>query len=102
MVLMGNEERISASTALRIGLVTEVVEGHEPLWARAHDLAARMAQNPSMTLQGTVRMIWESMDMNRSTALVHAMRLPTFLNPIVQKTLDVAAMRKAPRKFELR
>lgn len=102
MVLMGNDERISAPTALRIGLVTEVVEGHEALWARAHELAARIALHPPMTLQGTVRMIWESMDMNRSTALVHAMRMPTFVNPLVQKNLDVAAMRKAPRKFELR
>src|SRR6185436_4944805 len=37
MALMGNDERVSAETALRIGLVTEVVAA-EQLWSRAHQI----------------------------------------------------------------
>ena len=39
MALMGNRERVSAETALRLGLVTEVVARDE-LWDRAHEIAA--------------------------------------------------------------
>src|SRR6201998_4091588 len=38
MALMGNDERVGADTALRIGLVSEVVPG-DRLWNRAHDAA---------------------------------------------------------------
>ncbi|VFA88393.1 enoyl-CoA hydratase [Gordonia paraffinivorans] len=66
--LMGTEERITAETALRLGLVTEVVD-RENLHARAHEIAAR---NP-VAVQGTVRAIWESLDMTRSAALQNGM-----------------------------
>lgn len=70
--LMGTEERICAETALRIGLVTEIVS-REELRARAHGIAAAIAaRNPSAT-QGTVRAIWESLDMTRSAALQNGM-----------------------------
>ena len=39
MALMGNDERVCADTALRIGLVTEVVTA-DALWTRAHEIAA--------------------------------------------------------------
>src|SRR5690606_2284678 len=39
MTLLGNDERISAETAFRINLVSEVVK-LERLWDRAHELAA--------------------------------------------------------------
>ena len=42
IALMGNDERVSADTALRIGLVSEVVSP-ERLWARAHEIAATIA-----------------------------------------------------------
>src|SRR4029077_51351 len=61
MALSGNDERVTAATALRIGLVTEVVERDE-LWARAHELASGIARKPSAATQGTVRAIWESLD----------------------------------------
>ena len=38
MALTGNGERVSAGTALRLGLVTEVVPRPE-LWSHAHELA---------------------------------------------------------------
>jgi len=65
---MGTEERITPETALRIGLVTEVVPRAE-LWDRAHAIAASIAARNPVAIQGTVRAIWESLDMTRSTAL---------------------------------
>jgi enoyl-CoA hydratase/carnithine racemase len=58
---MGNEERMSAETALRVSLVTEVVDRNQ-LWPRAHELAAEIAAKPTSATQGTVRAIWESLD----------------------------------------
>jgi enoyl-CoA hydratase/carnithine racemase len=66
--LMGTEERITAATALRLGLVTEVVPGAD-LRARAHQIAADIAARNPRAIQGTVRAIWESLDMSRSIAL---------------------------------
>ena len=40
MALLGNDERVGAETALRIGLVTEIV-ARAALWDRAHEIAAR-------------------------------------------------------------
>lgn len=59
MALMGNDERISAETALQIGLVTEVVEAGQ-LWTRAHEIAATIANKPPSATQGTVKAVWES------------------------------------------
>ncbi|HEX3955580.1 MAG TPA: enoyl-CoA hydratase/isomerase family protein, partial [Trebonia sp.] len=66
--LMGSEERITAQTALRLGIVTEVV-ARDALWDRAHAIAKSIAARPSKPIQGTVRAIWESIDMTRSMAL---------------------------------
>src|SRR5665213_2484472 len=46
MALLGNDERVSADTALRISLVTEVVDPND-LWPRAHELAAAIAAQPT-------------------------------------------------------
>ncbi|MCU1397987.1 MAG: fadK5 [Acidimicrobiales bacterium] len=60
--LMGNEERITAPTALRIGLVSEVVPRAE-LRQRADEIAASIAARNPIAIQGTVRAIWESTEM---------------------------------------
>ena len=70
--LMGTEERITAQTALRIGLVTEVVP-RASLWERAHGIAADIAARPPQPIQGTVRAIWESLDTTRTVALQRGM-----------------------------
>jgi E-phenylitaconyl-CoA hydratase len=70
--LMGTEERITADTALRLGLVTEVVS-REGLRPRAHEIAASIAARNPRAVQGTVRAIWESLDMTRSMALQNGM-----------------------------
>jgi enoyl-CoA hydratase/carnithine racemase len=61
IALMGNDERVGADTALRIGLVSEVV-APDFLWARAHEVAAAIAAKPPSATQGTVKAIWESLD----------------------------------------
>jgi E-phenylitaconyl-CoA hydratase len=66
--LMGNEERITAATALRIGLVTEVVPRAE-LRDRAREIAVSIAERNPRSIQGTVRAVWESIDMTRITAI---------------------------------
>jgi len=66
--LMGNEERITAETALRLGLVTEVVSRDE-LRGRARAIASSIARRNPRAIQGTIRAIWESLDMTRTPAL---------------------------------
>jgi E-phenylitaconyl-CoA hydratase len=70
--LMGNEERITAATALRIGLVTEVVPRAE-LRSRAREIAVSIAGRNPKAIQGTVRAIWESLDMSRTTAILNGL-----------------------------
>src|SRR5947207_5216424 len=75
MVLMGNDERMGADTALRISLVTEVVAPDE-LWARADAIARQIADKPTIATQGSVRAIWESLDVSRAAALERGMGYP--------------------------
>jgi enoyl-CoA hydratase/carnithine racemase len=66
--LMGVEERMSAQRAHQIGLVSEIVT-QDKLFERAHEVAAIIAGKPSVSTQGTVRAIWESLDTGRSQAM---------------------------------
>ena len=68
LVLMGLDERLSAESALRIGLVNEVVS-REQLWDHAHRLAASIAAKPTVAVQSTIRTLWESLEMGRTEAL---------------------------------
>jgi enoyl-CoA hydratase/carnithine racemase len=81
IALSGNDERVSAATAMRIGLVTEVVE-RERLWPRAHEIAAGIAEKPSAATQGTVRAIWESLDRPYRAALEQGLIYTRLGNPI--------------------
>jgi enoyl-CoA hydratase/carnithine racemase len=81
MALMGNDERVSAETALRISLVTEVVEPGE-LWSRAHELAASIAAKPTAATQGSVRAIWESLDRPYRVAMEQGLIYTRLGNPI--------------------
>ena len=64
MSLTGNAERITAGTALRMGLVSEVVPGDE-LEAAATRLSDSIAANPPWAVQGTLRAIWAAQDLGR-------------------------------------
>jgi enoyl-CoA hydratase/carnithine racemase len=81
MALMGNDERVSAETALRIGLVTEVVD-RDVLWKRAHEIAAGIAAKPTAATQGTVRAIWESLDRPYRAAMEQGLIYTRLGNPI--------------------
>lgn len=86
MALMGNDERVCADTALRIGLVTEVV-AREDLWARAHEIAMTIAAKPPTATQGTVKAIWESLDKPYRAAMDQGLIYTRLGNPIAKAEL---------------
>jgi enoyl-CoA hydratase/carnithine racemase len=83
IALMGNDERVTAATALEIGLVTEVVDRAD-LWRRAHEIAAGIAAKPTSATQGTVRAIWESLDRPYRAAMEQGLLYTRLGNPIGQ------------------
>jgi enoyl-CoA hydratase/carnithine racemase len=95
MTLLGNDERISAQTALRIGLVTEVV-ALDKLWERAHQLAVQIAAKPPVAIQGSVRAIWESLDQPRQIALQTGLKY-CFLGLGAAQQVDRAATKFEPK-----
>jgi enoyl-CoA hydratase/carnithine racemase len=98
IALMGNDERVSADTALRIGLVTEVVTA-DRLWARAHDIAATIAAKPPSATQGTVKAIWESLGKPYRAALEQGLIYTRLGNPLSKAELENQG---GPRKSEPR
>jgi enoyl-CoA hydratase/carnithine racemase len=94
MILLGNDERISAETALRISMVTEVTP-REKLWDRAHELASIIAAKPSAAIQGTVRAMWEARDLPQSLAVKNAMKYTQLGNHLGQAEVDRWSMPKA-------
>jgi enoyl-CoA hydratase/carnithine racemase len=101
MALLGNDERIGAETALRIGLVTEVTPG-DGLWTRAHELAATIAAKPPAAVQGTVRAIWESLDLPRSAALATALKYSQIGNPVGKAEVDRWSIMGKTKKYTVR
>jgi enoyl-CoA hydratase/carnithine racemase len=102
IALMGNDERVCADTALRIGLVTEIVPTDE-LWARAHEIAATIAAKPPTATQGTVKAIWESLDKPYRAALDQGLIYTRLGNPLGKAELaaqsgnGAAPARREPR-----
>ncbi|MCV7279876.1 enoyl-CoA hydratase/isomerase family protein [Mycolicibacterium flavescens] len=89
IALMGNDERVSADTALQIGLVTEIV-AHDQLWARAHRIAAGIAAKPPSATQGTVKAIWESLEKPYRAAMEQNLIYTRLGNPLGQAELTAA------------
>ena len=83
IALMGNDERVTAPTALQMGLVTEVVSRPD-LWERAHEIAATIAAKPTSATQGTVKAIWESLDRPYRAAMEQGLIYTRLGNPIGQ------------------
>jgi enoyl-CoA hydratase/carnithine racemase len=100
IALMGNDERVSAQTALRIGLVSEVVSP-DRLWARAHEIATAIAAKPPSATQGTVKAIWESLDKPYRAALEQNLIYTRLGNPLGQAEL-AAQGERAPAKPTVR
>jgi enoyl-CoA hydratase/carnithine racemase len=90
IALMGNDERVGADTALRIGLVSEVVSGDQ-LWDRAHEIAASIAAKPPSATQGTVKAIWESLDKPYRVAMEQGLIYTRLGNPL--GTAELAAQK---------
>ncbi len=101
MALMGNDERISAQTALRIGLVSEIC-APDTLFARAHALATKIAGKPPAASQGTVRAIWDTIDMPRTAALRTGLNYCLLGNPIGEAQVDRAAIMAGQKKYDIR
>jgi enoyl-CoA hydratase/carnithine racemase len=97
IALSGNDERVTAATALRISLVTEVVPRAD-LWARAHEIAAGIARKPTAATQGTVRAIWESLDRPYRAAMQQGLIYTRVGNPIgAAEVAERGADRPEPR-----
>ncbi len=101
MALLGNDERISAQTALRIGLVSEVLP-LDALYDQAHHLAKLIAAKPLAATMGTVRAIWDSLDLPRSVALATALKYCQIGNAVGVPQVDRAAVMAAAKTFEVR
>ena len=99
MALLGSHERMTADTALRSGLVTEIVE-RDSLRDRAHAIAAAIASQPAVAVQGTVKAIWQSLDMARGQALSSALMYTQIGNPLAADRIDRAAAK--PNSYWLR
>lgn len=83
MVLMADRERISAETALRISLVTEITD-NESLWARADEIACDIALQDPVATQGSIKALWEAQSLPREQAVRSAVKF-------VQVSKSVAA-----------
>jgi enoyl-CoA hydratase/carnithine racemase len=101
MALLGNDERICAATALRSGLVSEVVP-LERLWPRAQQIAARIAAKPPVAIQGTVRAIWESLEMTRLVGIHNGLKYTQLGNPLAAAQVDADALMALAKTFEVR
>jgi enoyl-CoA hydratase/carnithine racemase len=74
MALLGGSERMDAATALRIGLVGEVL-APAALMPRARELAAKIAQHSPAALARSKQAVWESLDRGLHDGLRHAWRI---------------------------
>lgn len=101
MVLLGNDERIGARSALSKGIVTEVLPDREKLWQRGRALAARIAAKPSVATQGSVKAIWESLDMPRTVALRTSIKYPLVGNERGTVQVDRSAVMAAAKKYDV-
>jgi enoyl-CoA hydratase/carnithine racemase len=90
-------ERVGADTALRIGLVTEVV-ARDDLWARADQLARTIASYPAAATQGTVRAIWESLDKPYRAAVEQGLMYTRLGNPIGMAEIARADRTERPKQ----
>ena len=96
LALVGNHERLTAQTALRVGLVSEVVPLDE-LQDAADRLAEIIASQPPEAVQGTLRAIWAASDMGRLDALAMAPSILTTGTSVDAMTEGQATFAKGKR-----
>jgi enoyl-CoA hydratase/carnithine racemase len=86
IALLGARERVSATTALEIGLITEVVTADE-LPAQAAWLAEAIASVDPDVIAGTLRAAWAANDLGRLGATTMA---PSILSTSINKDVMAA------------
>jgi enoyl-CoA hydratase/carnithine racemase len=97
IALFGLDERMSATRAYQIGLVSEIV-ATEDLRARARTLALRLAAKPPLAVQGTVKAIWDSAHLSAYGGREIPLLYTTIVNPLSK--LEFSAGQRA--EYELR
>jgi enoyl-CoA hydratase/carnithine racemase len=93
MALLGAHERVTSERAQTVGLVTEIVP-LPSLLSRAQEIATTIASQPPAAVQGTVKALWQSLDVSRSQALATALMFTQIGNPIGTSGLDRAAAKQ--------
>lgn len=93
IALVGLDERVTAERGARIGLVNEVVP-RDRLRSTARAFASRLAEKPAVAVQGTVRAIWESLDLGRTEALRRGLAYTQLGNPIGTAEVDRGTFRR--------
>lgn len=98
MALVGRHERVSATDALRWGLVSEVTEPAE-LMARAREIAGMVARNSPAAVMATKRAIWESLDHGLGAGLQNGWNIlqSHYAHPDVEEGPRAFAERREPR-----
>jgi enoyl-CoA hydratase/carnithine racemase len=79
--LIGLDERMSADRAYAIGLVSELVPAAD-LWSHVDGLARKIAAKPPAAVQGTVKAVWETLDLDRDKAQAVGWNYPALGNPV--------------------
>jgi enoyl-CoA hydratase/carnithine racemase len=89
---------VTAETALRLGLVTEIVP-RDQLWDHAHELARTIASFPAVATQGTVRAIWESLDKPYRAAMDQGLMYTRLGNPVGLAEVERTGVDRTPPRM---
>jgi enoyl-CoA hydratase/carnithine racemase len=101
LVLLGLDERMSATRAHQIGLVSEVVPIEE-LRERARDLALKIAKKPPIAVQGTIKALWAELDLTSNRVAHAGPNYSAIGNPIGHADPDALKFGDQRPKWELR
>jgi enoyl-CoA hydratase/carnithine racemase len=91
MSLLGADERMSATRAYEVGLVSEVVPRAE-LRERAGWAARVIADSPALAIQGTMRALWTALEVSRTQGIALA-------NLFTRIGTDAEAFRQGQARF---
>lgn len=99
IALMGLNERMSASRAHQVGLVSEITT-RASLWSRADEIARLIAVDAPAAVQGTVKAIWDSLDGGRTDALRRSLHYTQLANGV--ETVKVTRSEGPKPQWKLR
>ena len=74
----------------------------DALWDRAHTLAAKVAAKPSAATQGTLKAIWESLNVGRQAALDMGLKYCLLGNPVGTREVSRDAIMASAKSYEVR